>query len=126
MRGDGEGFEPRRGASNPGYGGTVNSPTIKIGTPGEYALWLGRIRRFLATVGANADNLEQVDARYNYKGNEITLYHLSDPSDERSIAETLSHEYLHALLYQEGEQDAARSLDLVSQPVRSGRRVGGL
>jgi hypothetical protein len=109
-----------------GAGAAVDDPIITIGTPREYALWFSRLRNFFAAVGANSENLEQVDARYNYRENRITLYHLSHPSDERSVAETLSHEYLHALLFQPGEQDAARRLDLVSKPVRSGDRVGGL
>jgi hypothetical protein len=83
-------------------------------------------RRLFVERGARADDVEQVDARFNYEGNRITLYRLTDPSDERSVAETLSHEYLHALLYQMGEHRAARELDLVSKPVRGGLRIGGI
>jgi hypothetical protein len=104
----------------------VEPPTIGVGTPQEYAQWLSRLRQFLRSLGADADAIEQVDARFNYKENRITLYRLSDPAEERSVAETLSHEYLHALLYQQGEPFAARALDLVSRPVRSGKRVGGI
>jgi hypothetical protein len=104
----------------------LEAPTIRVGPPHEYALWLDRLRVFLTNIGANADDIEQVDARYNYEENRITLYRLSHASEELSVAETLSHEYLHALLYQMGEQGAARSLDLISKPVRSGKRIGGV
>ncbi|MCI4372661.1 MAG: hypothetical protein L3K02_03340 [Thermoplasmata archaeon] len=104
----------------------MRSPTIVIGSPKEYATWVSRLRSFLSETGADPNNLEQVDARFNYNENRITLYRLSNPTDERSIAETISHEFLHALLFQEGERFAARTLDLVSRPVRGGERIGGI
>jgi|HubBroStandDraft_1064217.scaffolds.fasta_scaffold585120_2 hypothetical protein len=102
------------------------TPTMAVGTPQEYALWVARLRKFLTNLGGSADNLEQVDARFNYRENRITLYLLSDPTNEWSVAETLSHEYLHSILFQMGEPYAARALDLVSKPVRGGERRGGI
>jgi iron uptake system EfeUOB component EfeO/EfeM len=82
--------------------------------------------QLLSGGGATPDLLEQIDARYNYLENRISLYRLAEPYDEYSVAETLSHEYLHALLDQLGERRAARTLDLVSRPVRGGARIGGI
>jgi hypothetical protein len=104
----------------------VDQPKISVGTRAEYAYWLSRWRGFLVAQGGQADDIEQVDARFNFEDNRIVLYCLTDPSDERSVAETIAHEYLHALLEQIGETRAARELDLVSKPVRSGSRVGGI
>jgi hypothetical protein len=104
----------------------VEHPSISVGTPKEYAYWEARLRSFLVDEGLNPDSLEQVDARYRYKDNRITLYRLANPADERSVADTLSHEFLHALLYQLGEQWAARGIDLVGKPVGNPARVGGI
>lgn len=108
-----------------GQGTTVEHPEISIGTPDEYAFWVSRLRAFLVERGADADELEQVDARYNYKANRITLYRLANASDVRSVADTISHEFLHALLYQMGERYAARAIDLVGKPVGNPARWGG-
>jgi hypothetical protein len=104
----------------------MEPPRISVGSKAEYAYWLARLRGSLAEDGGRADNIEQVDARYNYRDHRITLYHLSDPTDPLSVAETLSHEYLHALLDGLGEPWAARELDLVARPVRGGTRLGGI
>jgi hypothetical protein len=104
----------------------VELPAVAIGSPKEYAYWLDRLRKYWARAGASAGDLEQIDARYNYAENRITLYRLRDPSDELSVAETLSHEYLHAILNQWGETWAARQLDLIARPARSSERVGGI
>lgn len=104
----------------------VNPPTITVGSSKEYALWAGRLRKFFSELGANPDDFKQVDARYNYKGNRITLYRLANPSDELSVADTLSHEFLHGLLYQLGEEWAARMIDLVGKPAGNPARAGGV
>lgn len=104
----------------------VAHPTVSIGTPAEYAYWEARLRRYLVSMGASADALERVDARYNYRENRITLYRLADPSNSGSVADTLSHELLHALLYQMGEEYAARAIDLVGKPVGNPARIGGI
>ncbi|MCI4364529.1 MAG: hypothetical protein L3K10_00470 [Thermoplasmata archaeon] len=104
----------------------MEHPRIVVGTPREYAYWIARLRRFLAERGASADDLEQLDARINYKGNRITLYRLSNPAEDGSVAETISHEVLHALFYQMGEYRAAREIDLVAKPARSTERIGGI
>jgi hypothetical protein len=117
-------FRSRPPASN--ATGSVESPTITVGSPKEYAIWETRLRQFLAELGADANNFKQVDARYNYKSNRITLYRLSDPSDELSVAETISHEFLHAVLFQMGEHSAARLIDLVGKPARNSGRIGGI
>jgi hypothetical protein len=87
---------------------------------------MGRLRKYWTQAGASPEDLEQIDARYNYDENRITLYRLLDPTDELSVAETLAHEYLHALLNQWGEFRAARQLDLVSTPARNPERTGGI
>jgi hypothetical protein len=104
----------------------IHAPRISVGTPKEYAYWIARLREFWATAGASADDVEQVDARYNYASNRITLYRLRDPANELSVAETISHEFLHAWLNQSGEPWAARQLDLVAKPARSADRIGGI
>jgi hypothetical protein len=104
----------------------MEHPSIAIGTPREYAYWVARLRTFLTGFGASEDALEQVDARYNYKENRITLYRLPDPADERTVSDTLSHEFLHAMLHQMGEPYAARAIDLVGKPVGNPARVGGI
>jgi hypothetical protein len=104
----------------------VEHPTISVGTQEEYAYWESRLRKFLADLGADPGDLERVDARYNYKDNRITLYRLANPSEDRSVADTISHEFLHALLYQMGEDRAARAIDLVGKPVGNPARIGGI
>jgi hypothetical protein len=108
------------------WGEAVEPPTISVGTAQEYAHWVSELRKFLAGIGADARAFERVDARYNYKENRIVLYRLADPADETSVAETISHETLHALLYQMGERFSARTIDLIGKPVRSPARTGGI
>ena len=67
-----------------------------------------------------------MDARFNYHENRLTLYHLPHPSEEFSVAERLSHEFLHAFLCQRGEQRAARSIDLIGKRAGHPTRVGGI
>lgn len=107
-------------------GGPMEHPSISVGTPDEYRYWMSRLRDFVSERGGEADALERVDARLNYKGNRLTLYRLSDPTDERSVGDTISHEILHALLYQMGELWAARMIDLVGKPVGNPARTGGI
>jgi hypothetical protein len=104
----------------------MEPPTISVGTPAEYAYWESRLRKFFAEMGAAADEFERVDARCNYRENQITLYRLADPRDELSVADTLSHELLHVLLFQLGEHFAARAIDLVGKPVGHPARIGGI
>jgi hypothetical protein len=104
----------------------VDPPTISIGTPDEYAFWVARYRSFLAELGVREDEIQQIDARYNYRNNRITIYRLPDPADELSVTETISHETLHALLYQTGEGRAARRIDLVAKPPGNSERSGGV
>jgi hypothetical protein len=101
-------------------------PSLTVGSPREYALWEARLRNFLVSMGREASSLERVDARYNYKDNRITIYRLADPKDELSVIETLSHESLHAILYQLGEHFAARAIDLVGKPAGNPGRTGGI
>lgn len=103
----------------------MEHPRVSIGTPEEYAYWKSRLTEFLVDRGGEADNLERVDARLNYKGNRLTLYQLADPANEISVADTISHEILHALLYQMGELRAARLIDLVGKPAGNPERIGG-
>jgi hypothetical protein len=107
-------------------GFVARPPTVTVGTSKEYAQWESRLRGLWAELGAKPDDLKQVDARFNYRENKITLYRLPDPSDELSVAETLSHEFLHAILYQWGEQRAARLIDLVGKQPGNPTRVGGI
>lgn len=104
----------------------MEHPRVRIGTPEEYAYWSARLTTFLRDRGGEADELEQVNARLNYKDNRLTLYRLRDPADERSVADTISHEILHALLYQMDELRAARLIDLVGKPAGNPARVGGI
>jgi hypothetical protein len=104
----------------------IAQPVISVGTPQEYADWLSRLRAAYTARGAPPDAIEQIDARYNYRSNRITLYRLPDPADPLSITQTLSHEFLHAFLYWTGERTAARRIDVVAQRVGSSERVGGL
>ena len=104
----------------------MEPPKVTVGNPAEYRYWEARVRRFLEGRRKSTIVLERVDARYNYRENRITLYHLADPSDERSVADTLSHEYLHALLYQIGEEWAAHAIDLIGKPVGNPARAGGI
>jgi hypothetical protein len=104
----------------------VEHPHVTVGTPAEYAYWESQLRKFVTAQGGDPANIERVDARLNYKGNRITLYRLADPSDERSVADTLSHEFLHSLLYQMDELLAARLIDLVGKPVGNPGRIGGI
>ena len=106
--------------------GGVDSPSITVGTPKEYVCWAARLRGFFAELGANPDNFKPVDARYNYRANRITIYRLANPADELSIVDTISHEFLHGLLYQLGEQGAARLIDLVGRPAGNPSRIGGI
>jgi len=103
-----------------------DQPSITVGTPQEIAFWAARLRKFLMELGADAGDFKQVDARYNYKGNRITLYRLANPSDELSVADTISHEFLHGLLYQIGEHTAARLIDMVGRPAGNPSRIGGI
>jgi hypothetical protein len=110
----------------PTGGERMEHPSVSVGSPDEYAFWKSRLTEFLVERGGEASDLERVDARLNYKGNRVTLYRLADPSNELSVADTFSHEILHALLYQMGELRAARLIDLVGKPVGNPRRVGGI
>lgn len=100
--------------------------TITVGTRAEYARWIARWRRFLTARGLSADTVSQIDARYNFRENRITLYRLAEPRDERSVSDTLAHESLHALLLQLDEPWAARAIDLVAKPPGNPGRIGGL
>jgi hypothetical protein len=104
----------------------VESPSVTVGTAEEYAFWLSQLKALLTELGGDPSQLERVNARYNYSGNRITIYRLADPDDERSVADTLSHELLHAVLYQMGERRAARGIDLVGKPVGNPLRIGGI
>lgn len=104
----------------------VTPPTLSVGTPREYDEWVTRLREAYSADGRSPESIEQIDARYNYRANRITLYRLPEPTDPLSITQTLSHEFLHALLYWTGERMAARMLDLVSRPVGGPERVGGI
>jgi hypothetical protein len=104
----------------------MEHPRVSVGTPEEYAYWKSRLAEAIRERTGKVDELEQVDARMNYRANRITLYRLPRPDDELSIAETLSHELLHALLYQLGEVWAARLIDFVGKPVGNAARVGGI
>jgi len=104
----------------------MEQPAISVGTPKEYAFWESRLRQFLTERGFAPDHLERVDARYNFKENRITLYRLANPSEERSVADTIAHEFLHALLYQLDERWAAHAIDLVGKPVGNPARIGGI
>jgi hypothetical protein len=104
----------------------MEHPTVVVGSPQEYAFWKSRLTEFLVDRGGEADDLERVDARLNYKGNRMTIYQLADPDRELSVADTISHEILHALLYQMGELRAAQLIDFVGKPVGNPDRVGGL
>ena len=42
-------------------------PSITVGTPREYALWESPLRKFLVSMGRDANSLERADARYNYR-----------------------------------------------------------
>jgi hypothetical protein len=104
----------------------MEPPAIVIGTPEDYSYWVSRLRRSMAESGRDANDLVRVDARYHYASNRITIYRLANPSDERSIADTLAHELLHAVLYQLGEATAARLIDFVGKSVGSPGRTGGI
>lgn len=104
----------------------MEHPRISVGTPAEYRYWMSRLTQFLTERGGEADNLERLDARLHYKGNRLTIYRLARPDDELSVADTISHEILHALLFQMGELWAARMIDLVGKPVGNPARVGGI
>jgi hypothetical protein len=104
----------------------VEPPSISVGTAREYAYWESRLRKFLTEFRGRESVLERVDARYNYRENRITLYRLATPTDDLSVAETISHEMIHALLFQMGEQFAARAIDLVGKPVGNVSRTGGI
>jgi hypothetical protein len=104
----------------------VKPPDISVGTPEEYSHWVSELRKLLSEIGRDPGTLQQVDARYHYKDNRVTLYRLADPSNPLSIADTISHELLHALLYQMEEGHAARAIDWVGKPVGDPGRVGGI
>jgi hypothetical protein len=102
------------------------APSVSVGTPKEYAVWAARGRAFLAEMGRSPDSLERVDAAINYRRNHITLFRLQDPARELSVADTLAHEWLHAVLDELGEGRAARELDRVVRPVGDPGRTGGV
>ena len=104
----------------------MEPPAVGIGTREEYELLNDRARSLLRAEGISPDQLERVDARFNYRSNRITLFHLQDSCDATSVADTISHELLHALLDQAGERHAARLIDLVCRPVGDPDRRGGL
>jgi hypothetical protein len=104
----------------------VVPPKIIVGTVPEYAEWEAKARRFLRESGGDPASLERVAATFNYARNRIILFRLADPGRELSVAETLSHEFLHSLLEQLGERWAARALDLVARPALDGLRTGGV
>jgi hypothetical protein len=101
-------------------------PTIVVGTRAQYQLWEVRAQEFLKSQQICPDQLDRVDSTINYTRNRITLFNLQDPSDEWSIADTLSHEILHSLLEQLGERWATRSMDMICKPVKSPERRGGV
>jgi hypothetical protein len=87
---------------------------------------VNRLRSAVEARGGSPDSIEQINARYNYRSNQITIYRLPDPTNPLSIAETLSHEFLHAVLYWTGERMAARLIDIVGLPVGITERSGGI
>ena len=109
-----------------GLARSMEHPRVSVGTPEEHAYWSARRTTFLRDRGGEANELEEVNARLDYKGNRITLFRLADPSEERSVADTISHEVLHALLYQMDELRAARTLDVAERRLGDPERNGGL
>lgn len=106
--------------------GPVVPPRLRVGSPAEYARWTARARLFLRQSGNDPGTLERVAATFNYASNRVLLFHLPDPRNELSIADTLAHEFLHSLLDQLGERAAARRLDGVAAPVGDPERRGGV
>jgi hypothetical protein len=104
----------------------VARPGVSIGTAQEYSEWVKRLREAAVSRGGSPDSIEQINARYNYRANQITLYRLPDSTNPLSISETLSHEFLHALLYWTGERMAARLIDIVGLPAGTSERTGGI
>ena len=104
----------------------MEHPAVSAGTPADHDYWATRFDTFLRDRGGEADARGRVLARLDYAENRMTLYRLPDARDERSAADTVSHELLHALLYQLDELRAARTVDLVARPADDPRRVGGL
>jgi hypothetical protein len=104
----------------------MRHPTISAGTPAEYARGEARAREYLREYQIDPEQLVRVDARFDYLSNRIILFRLQEPGNELSVGDTVSHEILHALLDQEGEWLAARTLDLVCKPVGDPDRRGGL
>jgi hypothetical protein len=101
-------------------------PSIKVGSRQEYLNWKSRARIYLRELGRDPAALERVDATFNYRLSRILLFNLPDPTRELSVAETISHEILHALLEQMQERWGARALDRVVKPVGDANRVGGI
>lgn len=101
-------------------------PIVHAGTPAEYAAWNARAQRFLRESGRDPADLERIDATISYSSNRILLFALLVPGEPYSVAETLAHEVLHALLDQLGERRAARALDYVSRPAGLPGRSGGI
>lgn len=104
----------------------MEHPTVSVGTPEEHAYWATRFETFLRDRGGEADARGRILARLDYAENRMTLYGLPDARDERSAADTVSHELLHALFYQLDELRAARTVDLVARPPDDPGRVGGI
>lgn len=104
----------------------MEPPAIHVGTREEYQRWAAKAEAFLAENSVCPDQLERVDSTINYRANLILLFNLQDPASELSVADTLAHELLHALLDQLGERRAARTLDLVARPVLERDRRGGV
>ena len=104
----------------------MRHPSVSIGSVKEYEVGESRAREYLREYQIDPGQLVRVDARFDYVGNRITLFHLQDPKVELSVVDTLSHEVLHALLDQAGEWIAARTLDLICKAVGDPDRRGGL
>jgi hypothetical protein len=102
------------------------APEVGAGSPTDYRRYEARARELLEVAGRPPDDLERVDAAFNYSKNRITLFNLQEPGRELSVADTLSHEWLHAVLDRLGEWRAARLLDAVVRPVGDADRRGGL
>lgn len=101
-------------------------PRVELGSDAEYRYWNARAREYLRESGRDPAALERTDATINYAQNRVILFRLADPDDELSVAGTVSHEVLHAVLDQLGEGGAARSLDSVARPAGRADRIGGV
>ena len=113
-----------RGPDREGIG--FEHPRIDLGSTRAYRYWTARAREYLRESGRDPAALDRTDATINYAQNRMILFHLADPRNELSVAETVSHEVIHALLEQLGERGAARALDSVARSVGRVDRAGGV